>query len=116
MTEEKGAVEPEEGSERLSNPPNDHPPEGSFVLIIYLGANLPIWTEEGELCTEVLNREMEVVEDEVGADPDGNVEGSDYDEKISCLPENSRDACALQKANLCHLNVKIVSGNNGKCG
>ena len=82
----------------------------------YLGANLPIWTEEGELGTEVLNRDMEVVEDEVGADPDGNVEGSDYDEKFSCLPEYGRDACTLQKANLCHLNVKIASGNYGKCG
>ena len=88
----------------------------NVLLIIYLGASLPIGTEEGDLLTEVLNRDMEVVEDEVGADPDGNVEGSDYDKKFSCLPEYSRDACALQKTNLCHLKIKIGSGNYGKCG
>ena len=79
-----------------------------ILLIIYLGANLPIWTEEGEVFSEVLNREMEVVEDEGIVEPDSNVKASDYDEKFSCHPVFSRDACALQKANLSHLKVKIV--------
>ena len=79
-----------------------------ILLIIYLGANLPIWTEEGEVVSEFLKREIEVVEDEVDANPDGNVKASNYDEKFSCHPVFGRDACALQKANLSYLKVKIV--------
>ena len=58
---EKGAVEPEEGGKRLRNPPDHHPPETdvcerersfpSFGPI--LGANLPIWTKEVKLISEI---------------------------------------------------------------
>ena len=50
---------------------------------------------------------MEIIEDEVALDPDGNVDGGDDYEKVSGRLEFSRELCALQKANLCHLKVKV---------
>ena len=50
---------------------------------------------------------MEIIEDEVALDPDGNVDGGDDYKKVSCRLEFNRELCALEKANLCHLNVKV---------
>ena len=54
LAKKKSTVEAEEGSERLGHPPNHHPP-GIIVTLSFMGtANLPIWTEVGELFFEVL--------------------------------------------------------------
>ena len=50
---------------------------------------------------------MEVVEDEIGLDPDGNVDAGDDYEKVSSRLEFCRELCTLQKAKLCHLKEKV---------
>ena len=49
---------------------------------------------------------MEIIENEVALDPNGNVDGGDDYKKVSGRLEFCRELCALQKANLRHLNVK----------
>ena len=50
---------------------------------------------------------MEVVEDKTALDPDGNVDGGDDHKKVSGRLEFSSEPCALQKANLHHLEVYL---------
>ena len=48
---------------------------------------------------------MKIVEDEVGPDPEGNVDGGDDHKKVSGRLEFSSEPCALQKADLNNLEV-----------
>ena len=50
---------------------------------------------------------MKIVEDEVGLDPEGNVDGSDDHKKVSGRLEFSSEPCALQKANLNNMEVYL---------
>ena len=50
---------------------------------------------------------MKRVEDEVGMDPDGNVDASNEDKKVSSLLEFRSEPYALQKAYLCNLKLKL---------
>ena len=50
---------------------------------------------------------MEIIENEVALDPDGNVDGGDDDKKVSSLLEFSSESGALQKTNLCHLRFEF---------
>ena len=50
---------------------------------------------------------MKRVEDEVVLDPDGKVDAGDEDKNVSSLLEFRGEPCALQKANLCNLKLKL---------
>ena len=50
---------------------------------------------------------MKIVEDEVGLDPEGNVDGGDDHKKVSGRLEFSSEPCALQKADLNNLEVYL---------
>ena len=50
---------------------------------------------------------MKRVEEEIVLDPDGKVDAGDEDKNVSSLLESLSEPCALQKANLCDLKLKL---------